>query len=181
MNRIRKYPHNFYLRFNRCSFILFILLLADSAFAQSIDQIADRLAIAEQVARYSYTADAKDLDAFISLFTEDAVFMVILPGQTEPDTRLESREAIRKYSTDLYKQNPGMRTGHHQSGLLFIELTENTAKTRNMNLVTTQGPDDPAPQIVVSGVYYDTWRKTAEGWLIETRTLRMETLPITER
>lgn len=168
-----------YLRYVWCSFILFISLLAGSASAQSIDQIADRLAIAEQIARYSYTADAKDLEGFIALFTEDAVWMSIGPGQTEANLKLESRGAIRAFSAELYERNAGVRTGHHQSGLLFTELTVDRAKTRNMILVTQQGADDDAPRIAASGVYYDTWRKTAKGWLIETRTLRMETLPVT--
>jgi len=65
--------------------------------------------------------------------------------------------------------------------LLFTELTEDIAKIQTISLVTTQGPDDPAPQIVIFGVYYDTWRKTAEGWLIKTHTLRMDALPLTEK
>jgi hypothetical protein len=34
--------------------------------------------------------------------------------------------------------------------------------------------------VVVSGVYYDTWKKTGAGWLITTRTLRLVPLPLTQ-
>jgi hypothetical protein len=152
-----------------------------AASAQSVDQLADRMAIAEQVARYSYTADAKDLEGFIALFTPDAVWKSIPPGKTEPGIHLKSRDEIRAFSADLHKKNAGMRTGHHQSGLLFTQLNKDTAKTQNMIFVTQQRADESAPRISASGVYYDTWRKTPQGWLIESRTLRMDALPLTEK
>jgi len=93
---------------------------------------------------------------------------------------MKSRAEIRKFS-EGNKQNANIRTGHHQSGLLFTELTGDTAKTQNMILVTQQGPDDAAPRVVLSGVYYDTWKKTADGWLMTTRTLRMAPLPLTAK
>ena len=147
---------------------------ADNVFAQqTLQQLADRIAIAEQVARYSYAADGKDLKAFTALFTADAVWKIMPPGAAEPSVILKSRDEIRKFSEDLYKRNAHIRTGHHQSGLLFTDLTATTARTQNMILVTHQGPDDKTPQIAASGVYYDTWSKTDAGWLIKSRTLRM--------
>ena len=158
--------------------MVFICSLS-AAGAQTDPQLADRAAIAEQVARYSYAADGKDLDAFIALFTEDAVWQSIPPGTEEPSIIMKSRDEIRKFSQDLYQRNADIRTGHHQSGLLFTELTVNTAKTQNMILVTQQGPEDEAPRITASGVYYDSWRKTDSGWLIAARTLRMVPLSLT--
>ena len=164
----------FLLRF--CTFFLTILSV-NNIFAQTMDQFADRAAIAEQIARYSYAVDSRDLDTLTGLFTEDCLFELYQPGQAEP-ARVETREGIRNFSVEMNKQSPGVKTGHHQSGLLFMELTANSAKTRVMILVTRQGADDASPQTVVSGVYYDDWRKTKNGWLIKTRTLRMEALPL---
>lgn len=180
MNSTSRYSVQLSLRSMVYGLILFISLSGVSASARAADQISDRLAIAEQLARYAYAADAKDLDGFIALFTERAVFRIIPYGQTEPNMVLNSREEIEKFSADLNQQNANIRSSHHLSNLLFTELTKNTARTRIMNLVTIQGPDDPAPKIVVSGVYYDTWQKTAKGWLIETHTLRMQALPLTD-
>ena len=160
------------------SFLLIGICIAGSAGAQTVQQLADRAAIAAQVARYSYAADGKDLDAFTALFTKDAVWKIIPPGTDKPSVDLKSRAAIRKFSRDLYKRNAKIRTGHHQSGLLFTELTATTARTQNMVLLTHQGPDDAAPHVAASGVYYDTWRKTAAGWLFASRTLRMIPLPL---
>jgi len=163
------------------SLMLFMLAITGSTSAQTIEGLADRFAIAEQVARYSYTADAKDLNGFVALFTEEAVWRSFAPGQTEPNINLESRDAIRDFSADLYQRNAGIRTGHHQSGLLFLELTADTARTQNMILVTQQGANDSSPQVSAFGIYHDSWRKTGEGWLIESRTLHMDVLPISDR
>ena len=159
-------------------FLLTCSLLTAAAYGQTIQQFTDRAAIAAQVARYSYAADGKDLEAFTALFTEDAVWQSIPPGTDKPSIIMHSREEIRKFSEDLYKRNANVHTGHHQSGLLFTELTATTARTQNMVLVTHQGPDDETPHIAASGVYYDTWKKTSAGWLITTRTLRMVPLPL---
>lgn len=164
-------------------FLIIILLFPCSVHAQTSANLNDRIAISEQIARYSYTADAHDLEGFIDLFTEDAVWKAIPAGQTDPALLLETRDGIQKYSADNHRrlELAGIRSRHHQSGLLFVELTETTARTQNMILATQQGPEDSAPQIVISGFFYDTWRKTDKGWLIETRTLRMDPLPISAK
>lgn len=179
MNKTVTYAYQALSKITTCCFIFICLGLAGSASAQqTLQQLADRMAIAEQIARYSYAADGKDLKAFTALFTVHAVWKSIPPGTDKPNIILKSRAEIRKFSQDLYKRNANIRTGHHQSGLLFTELTANTARSQNMILVTHQGPDDKTPHVAASGVYYDTWRKTDAGWLIETRTLRMLPLPL---
>jgi uncharacterized protein (TIGR02246 family) len=120
--------------------------------------LEDKLAIQEVIARYAYTWDAKDADGVANLFTEDAVWEMIAPGDTWPSHRMESRAAIR--------------TRHHQSGTVFDELSAATARTLTMVLVTHQGPVDLAPRSHRSGVYHDQWRKTPEGWKLVRRTLR---------
>mgnify|MGYP003577856823 CR=1 FL=1 len=133
-------------------------------------ELADRLAIADQLARYSYTADARDLDAFMALFTEDAVWQNFVPGKSEPDIKLRSRAEIRAFSAALWKESPGLRSGHHQSGLLFTELTRDSARTKNMILISHQGPGDQPMRIATFGYYETEWRKTPDGWLIASRT-----------
>lgn len=165
-------------RFTRLFLLAVSLMLAGSVSAQNVQQLADRSAIAEQIARYSYAADGKDANAFAAVFAEDAVWKMYPAGASEPSITLNSRADIRKFSEDLNKQNPEARTGHHQSGLLFTELTTNTAITQNMILVAQQGPKDESPHIVVSGIYYDTWVKTRAGWQIKSLTLRMQPLPL---
>ena len=58
------------------TFLLAIVMTSVTipASAQAIDQIADRMEIAEVIAKYSYAADFSDPDAFAALFVEDGIF-----------------------------------------------------------------------------------------------------------
>ncbi len=136
---------------------------------QSGSRIEDRLAILEQIARYSYAWDGRDLDAYVALFAEDGVFVVDpeLPGG--PSTHAVGHEAIRAWARErMDARKPGVQVRHHQSGTLFEELGEDSARTRTMLLTSRVGPDGQPPS---SGIYYDEWRRTAEGWRFANRTL----------
>lgn len=144
--------------------------------AQAIDQIADRLEIAEVIAKYSYAADFSDPDAFAALFVEDGVFEFYIRDAKEPYERRVSREVIRakQESWKESKRISGIKTGHHQSGLIFKELTADTARTQNMLLHTVQGAEETAPKITSSATYFDDWRKTSDGWRIAKRVIRFD-------
>ena len=137
---------------------------------QAETQTADRLAILEQIARYSYAWDDRDLEAYIALFVEGASFVVDpeLPGG--PSVDATGHEAIRTWARErMDARKPGVQVRHHQSGTLFDELGEDQARTRTMLLTSRVGPDGEPPG---SGIYYDEWRRTAEGWRFAKRTLR---------
>ena len=137
---------------------------------QAETQTTDRLAILEQIARYSYAWDDRDLEAYIALFVEDAAFVVDpeLPGG--PSVNATGHEAIRAWARErMDARKPGVQVRHHQTGTLFDELGEDQARTRTMLLTSRVGPDGEPPG---SGIYYDEWRRTAEGWRFAKRTLR---------
>ncbi len=124
------------------------------------------------IARYSYTYDGRDADGFAHLFTTDGVFEVIYAGGHEPELRLESRDAIYAWAAQRHQHVvKDVRDRHFQSGTLFDVLAWEHAQTRTMVLITHQSADDPAPRPVLSGVYHDRWRKTADGWQIAQRAL----------
>ena len=147
-----------------------------TASAQALDQIADRLEIAEVIAKYSYAADFSDPDAFAALFVEDGIFEFYIRDAKEPYERRVSREVIRakQESRKESKRISGIKTAHHQSGLIFIELTADTARTQNMLLHTVQGADETVPRITSSATYFDNWRKTSDGWRIAKRVIRFD-------
>jgi len=135
--------------------------------------IADKLAILETIARYSYAYDAKDAEAFAQLFTEDAVWEMLISGVSEPQVYLDSREAIRAWVEQNHRGRlDGVSSRHHQSGTVFDALTSTSARTRTMVLVTHQNAADPAPRPTLSGVYIDHWRKTPNGWRLTRRSLQ---------
>jgi uncharacterized protein (TIGR02246 family) len=140
-------------------------------------RIEDKLAIQEVIAKYSYAYDGKDAEAFAQLFVEDGIFEVIVPGESSPTVRLLSRAAIRAWATQRHKINASSQARHYQSGLLFDELTAETASTRTMLLLTRQGAPDAAPLLHLTGVYHDTWRKTGEGWRLAHRAARVDRDP----
>ena len=161
------------------SFLLAALMMTSvtiPASAQAIDQIPDRLEIAEVIAKYSYAADFSDPDAFAALFVEDGVFEFYIRDATDPFERRVSREVIRakQESWKESKRISGIKTGHHQSGLIFMELTADTARTQTMLVHTVQGADETAPKITSSATYYDSWRKTSDGWRIAQRVIRFD-------
>lgn len=135
--------------------------------------LEDKLAIQEMIAQYSYTYDAKDAEGFANLFVEEAVWELSRAGETHPQVQLGSRTAIREWAAQRHQGLlAGIRTCHHQSGVLFEVLTADRARTRTMLLLTHQGATDAVPRLTFSGVYQDEWRKTPEGWRFVHRTLR---------
>ena len=92
--------------------------------------VEDRLAIQEAIARYSHTYDSKDADAFAQLFVEDGILEVIVPGESSPTVRLSSRAAIREWAAQRHRLNTASQARHYQSGILFDELTAETASAR---------------------------------------------------
>ena len=137
--------------------------------------IADRLAIQEMIARYSYAYDSQDAAAFAQLFVEDGVFEVFVPGRARPAVRLRSRVAIREWAARRLRERRGrFSSRHYQSGILFDELTADSARTRTMVLVTHQGRAGAVPRLTLSGVYHDQWRKTDSGWRLAHRAAHVD-------
>lgn len=140
--------------------------------------IEEKLAIHEMIARYSYTYDSKDAEGFAQVFVEDGVFEIFVPGKTSPSVRLQSREEIRQWVARRLKERIGRFTSrHHQSGIVFDELTSDSARTRTMVLVTHQDITEAAPRPTDSGVYHDQWRKTHEGWRLAHRAAHVDRDP----
>ena len=137
----------------------------------------DKLAIQEIIAEYSYAYDSKDAEAFAQLFLEDAVFEIIVPGESSPTVRLSSRVAISEWAAQRHELNAASQARHYQSGILFNELTAETASTRTMLLLTRQIGPDALPLLHLTGVYHDQWRKAREGWRIVRRTARVDRDP----
>jgi len=138
--------------------------------------LTDKLAIQEVIAQYSYAYDAQDAEGFAALFTEDAVWELLAAGSTHPAIRLESRAAILAWAKQrLHERRGHFVSRHHQSSTLFEALTAESARTRTMVLVTHQDVTEAVPRPVASGVYYDQWRKTPEGWRLVHRKLHHDT------
>ena len=150
------------------------LLISGWASAQSGSDIEDRLAMLDVLARYSFAWDFADKNAFAELFTEDAVWEAYGFQADEPWQSYHGRDSILGFLDANHARYPDRKSAHHQSGLMVLEKSDSTARTQNMVIITAQGRSQPRPDIVASGVYYDTWTKTSEGWRIDHRILRID-------
>ena len=155
-------------------FTLLVLctFLECTATAQEPGSIEDRLAIADQLTQYSYRWDSKDSEGFADLFTKDGVMERRRGDQAVSGSRVVGYQAIVEYARTSHSGRLADRqTRHHFSGLVFFELSANSAVTENMALITHQTAEDRVPFISASGIYRNRWRKTEQGWKIAERVL----------
>ena len=146
--------------------------VVSTAGAQGLAGLEDRLHIAEQLAQYAYRWDGKDAEGFAELFTGDGVMERRRDGKAIQGSRVMGRASILTYAkTSHTGRLAGRQTRHHFSGLIFLELSSNHAVTENMALITHQPFGQAAAHINGSGIYRNTWRKTAAGWRIAERIL----------
>jgi hypothetical protein len=136
--------------------------------------LEDRTAILELIANYAYMWDGKDVDGFGALFTEDAVMERYYNGESTPVRRGETRARIRSVAVESFAGRlEGVQTRHHQNSTVLIEVHTDWARGKTMFLVTHQRADEATPRLMVSGVYQDTFVKTADGWRFGRRELHL--------
>jgi len=164
----------------RYFFIFMLGLVSGAVVAHPEDQqLVDKAAIAEMLTQYSYRWDRKQSQSFTEIFTEDAVLARKFDGEADVTVPLLiGRNAILAYAIDAHQGRLADRQSrHHFSALVFLELTENTAITENMALITHQTSNDTPPEIRSSGIYRIQWRKTESGWLMHNRLLILDRAP----
>ena len=136
--------------------------------------VEDRLAIQEVIARYAHAYDGGDAASFADAFTDDGVFEILAPDGGAL-AQLRSRAAILEWAAGRLRERRGRFTSrHHQSGILFDELTPTSATTRTTVLVTHHHAGEVAPRITTTGVYCDRWRKTRVGWRMAHRAAHVD-------
>ena len=158
-------------------FYVWALPLPSEASDNKLTDLFNRAAITDILTQYSYRWDSKDSAGFADLFTEDGVLERWVDGKKVDTATVDGKNAILKYAKNSHEGRLSDRLSrHHFSGIVFIELKENSAITKNMALITHQTKDDSTAFISSSGYYLNTWRKTEEGWQISKRILEVDTL-----
>ena len=103
-------------RLCRVYFLAWVLLLGYSvdSEAQSLHEIEDKLAIAEQLASYSYRWDTKDAEGFSDLFTDNGVMERWQTDELVKASRVTGRQAIFNYAKRSYEGRlAGRQSRHH--------------------------------------------------------------------
>jgi len=123
-----------------------------------MDNLDHRQAIAEQLGLYSLTFDSHDSHGWAALFTDDGIFEVRVEGSSEPVFRAQGIEQLRAFVANA------PRLFHHITGLVFDEISPNSARTRATVLGTWASPEDGSPAIYTHGTYEQRWSRVADSW-----------------
>jgi ketosteroid isomerase-like protein len=138
----------------------------------SDERIRAELDIRQLVANVAFQSDAGDLDDYLALFTEDAVWetpanvasgvpATYCTGRAEIGATVEGRR-------QLGVQGPGTGAMHHIT-TQHIEVfgDEGSGHTYYQFVGMVEG----RPTIRTVGQYRDRYRRTADGWKLSHRTI----------
>jgi hypothetical protein len=131
--------------------------------------VADARELAPLVEGYARCADARDAEGFRALFTDDAVLTVVEPdGQARQP--LVGIDAIARIPVRLgrYERTRHLVSDHRTDGAGDGEATGTAACEAHHHL---DGTDT-----VMHITYLDRYRRTAGGWRIAERTVRIDRL-----
>jgi 3-phenylpropionate/cinnamic acid dioxygenase small subunit len=142
----------------------------------------DRSEITDLIYRYSYTIDARDLEGFVSLFTEDCRWVANLP---EKPIILNSRTKLREHvATRLkYFTDNGIQTRHLQMNTILTRIGYDQVQGVTYLVLLGQLKGESTPRLISTGIYTDEFVKTEDGWRFAIReaTLDQGRLPSVDK
>lgn len=120
---------------------------------------ADVAEIQQLYVRYNQGLDFQDEELYLSAWADDAVFT------TGAGVPYAGREEIRK----RFRERPGGEgtTITHNNTSSLITPTDDGAKGRTYWMVIDVA--EAPPRILAAGYYFDTFKRTPDGWRIATR------------
>lgn len=135
-------------------------------------EAADRLAIRELVDAYAYCADRRDATGQMSLFTDDADFLVFMDSRNPlPTQQLRGRDALASVFDELNVYDATMHfngqsttvlDGDHASGVTYCLAHH----------VKVEGPERSL--MIASIRYLDTFVKREGTWFFSQRKLMVD-------
>jgi len=134
--------------------------------------LVNRLAISDLVHAYCQGVDRRDPEAVARLFTEDGTFVAYAePGATEPTSRSQGREEITKaIGMARYYKRTTHTVGNHMA---VVDGDRATGETRVIAYHVLG--DAGAETLMIWHIrYLDSYVRSAEGWRINERVLRVD-------
>ena len=130
---------------------------------ETLESLADRLAIEEALARYCRAIDFGEWDVLDTVFTRDAVLDYTSSGGI--------RGAFPEVKAWLAKVLPLFPVRQHYVTNREITLRgdEATSSAYLYNPMGRRRDDGGADLFFTGGVYRDRWRRTPDGWRIVER------------
>ncbi len=138
----------------------------------SLRQVADRLAIRELVDAYAYCADRRDATGQMSLFTEDADFLVYMDSRNPvPTQHLQGREALAPVFDELNTYEATM----HFDGQSTTTLEGDRATGVSYCLAHHVKVDGSARSLMIAAIrYLDSFVKHDGTWFFSQRKLMVD-------
>ena len=128
----------------------------------------DRQEIMVLIYNYSYMFDSKNLDGFLDLFSQDAVWEAFYGVSPSPELVLDTPEEMRQVFGDQMDQyaEEGIQSRHFMTNLTIIPTGPKLAEGTAMYFVTHQAYDEGEATAVLlhTGEYKYQFIKTRAGW-----------------
>lgn len=121
---------------------------------------ADIAEIEQLYTRYNQGLDFQDEELYLSAWADDAVFT------TGGGEVFDGKEEIRR----RFRQRPGgegTTITHNNTSMLITPAEDGGARGRTYWIVLDVSQREP--RMVFSGYYFDTFKRTPDGWRIATR------------
>ncbi len=136
------------------------------ATADDLQVLLDERAVSVLLHRYARAIDAKDWELLKACFLPDAVALY-----GEAIGRVEGADAIVGACRQALER---LDSSHHLIGNLEIEIDGDSASARsNLHAQHTRAGTPGGDNFTIGGVYVDQISRTAGGWLIRQRELKM--------
>ncbi len=153
-----------------CSIMLAIIVTAVTPL-QSIgaedmtdSRARDYAAIQTLIVKYAHVYDSRDVEGYVSVFADDAVFS--FTGAT-----LNGRKEIREFITRVANSpEPALKSYHSISNTLIEFDSDTQARHRSYWQIVT-GPSGGPFNVTNMGYYDDVIVKKNGQWLIQTRNI----------
>jgi hypothetical protein len=138
-------------------------------------EAADRIAIRELVDAYAHCADRRNANEQMSIFTDDAHFVVYMNARdSAPSQELHSREALAPVFAELNKY---ATTTHFVGQSTLFTLTSDRATGETYCLAHHVTIDGGKRRLMVASLrYLDTFVKVDGAWLFAERLLYVDWL-----
>ncbi len=146
-----------------------------------MEQYLAKQEMKEKLALYTFAWDEGKPEEFRKYYTDDIQFDVYKPGGTEFFYGFKGiEEHIKGNAVTTPIRNAGGSLRHNLSETAFLELTENTARTKTVysfSIFFKANASESSP-LVVSGTFNDSWVKTDDkGWIVKKRVIIYDNLP----
>jgi uncharacterized protein (TIGR02246 family) len=139
---------------------------------------ADRAAIEDLMARYLFALDYNDLDSFIDMFTDDAVFDFARGRISGKDEILTAVRSFKARIGEHYKDEEGNAAVlRHVLAHTAIRVVGDRAWTRAQWFEMANDGPGKSLKMGTFGIYEDQLRKVGGRWLFSERRILNEFLP----